>query len=77
MIHNIVINEVGAEFDALTELRSRTQFGRPNFPQIFDNIRNGIETGGYLPGRESTLKTKVGGEFSDLFLGCSIYEKEY
>lgn len=61
MIHNIVLNDVGSEFDALTDLRSRTQFGRPDFPSIFNNLRNSIEMGQYLPGRESTLKTTVGG----------------
>lgn len=62
MIHNIVLNDVGSEFDALTSLRSRTQFGRPDFPNIFNNIRNSIETGQYLKGRESSLRTNVGGE---------------
>lgn len=64
MIHNIVINDVGSDFDALTSLRSRTQFGRPNFPSIFSSIREGIEDGRYLPGRESSLRSTVGGEFS-------------
>lgn len=62
MIHNIVINDVGSEFDALTDLRSRTQFGRPDFPNIFKGIREGIESGQYLVGKESSLKTTVGGE---------------
>ena len=60
---NISINDVSSEFDALTNLRSRTQFGRPDFQSIFRSVRNSIETGDYLPGRESSLKTEVGGAF--------------
>lgn len=69
MIHNIILNDVGSEFDALTALRSRTQFGRPDFTSIFANIRNNIQLGLYLPGRESTLKTTVGGQLSFSSLG--------
>ena len=58
-MYNIALNDAGAEFDALTNLRSRTHFGRPNFVQIFASIRTGIEAGTYLPGSESSLKTTV------------------
>ena len=59
-LYNIALNDAGAEYDAITSLRSRTMFGRPNFPQIFGSVRDSIEAGSYLPGRESSLKTKVG-----------------
>lgn len=59
-IANISINDAGAEFDALTQLKSRTHFGRPDWTSIFASIRSGIESGQYLPGRESSLKTRVG-----------------
>jgi NADPH oxidase len=58
--NNIIVNDAGMEFDALTDLKSRTNFGRPNFPVIFDNLRQSIESGLYLPGRESSLVTGVG-----------------
>jgi len=58
-LYNIALNDAGAEFDAITSLKSRTSFGRPNFPRIFKSVRDGIENGGYLPGRESSLKTRV------------------
>jgi NADPH oxidase 1 len=51
---------VGNDFDALTSLRSRTQFGRPDFAQIFGALRTAIETGRFLPGREASLSTNVG-----------------
>jgi len=38
-IHNIVVNDVGSEFDPVTELRSRTHYGRPNFDLIFRGVR--------------------------------------
>lgn len=44
----------------LTLLRSRTLFGRPAFGQIFSSICKSIDGGSYLPGREATLKTRLG-----------------
>lgn len=44
----------------LTLLRSRTHFGRPEFRHIFASLVKGIEGGSYLPGREATLKTRLG-----------------
>ena len=58
-MYNIAINDVGAAYDPLTNLRSRTHFGRPDWKHIFTSIRSGIEGGGYLPGSESSLKTTV------------------
>ncbi|WVF71263.1 hypothetical protein IAT40_006066 [Kwoniella sp. CBS 6097] len=59
-VQNITINDVGAEYDPLTLLQSRTLFGRPNYTQIFRSLVQSIESGGYLPGREATLKTRLG-----------------
>jgi hypothetical protein len=44
----------------LTLLRSRTMYGRPPFEQIFQSLTQSIEQGQYLPGREATLKTRLG-----------------
>ncbi|KAK4687326.1 hypothetical protein P7C73_g2784, partial [Tremellales sp. Uapishka_1] len=59
-VQNIALNDVGQEYDPLTLLRSRTLFGRPDFPTIFKQIAGAIENGTYLPGREATLKTRMG-----------------
>jgi len=59
-IYNVAINSAGEEFDAITSLRSQMQFGRPDFQQIFTSIRSAIESGLYLPGTETSLKTHVG-----------------
>ncbi|KAM0747903.1 NADPH oxidase [Meredithblackwellia eburnea MCA 4105] len=60
MMQNIAINDVGESFDPLTNLRSRTHFGRPNYGKIFTSVHEAIENGSYLTGRESSLVTKVG-----------------
>ena len=44
----------------LTNLKSRTLFGRPNFKQIFSTITTAVESGSYLVGREAALNSKVG-----------------
>ena len=63
MLWNIAINDAGAEYDPLTLLRSRTMFGRPDWKSVYGRIRQAIETGQYLPGSHSQLKTTVGTYF--------------
>ncbi|KAJ7596973.1 NADPH oxidase isoform 1 [Mycena floridula] len=63
MLWNIAVNDAGAEYDPLTLLRTRTMFGRPNWMNIYSQIRQAIETGQYIPGSKSQLKTKVGTYF--------------
>ena len=60
MLWNIAVNDAGAEYDPLTLLRSRTMFGRPDWKAIYGRMRQAIESGQYLPGVNSQLKTKVG-----------------
>jgi NADPH oxidase len=48
-VQNIALNSVGADRDPLTELRTRTNFGRPNFKRLFGGLREGIEDGTYMP----------------------------
>uniref|UniRef100_L7J2T3 Cytochrome b-245 heavy chain subunit beta n=1 Tax=Pyricularia oryzae (strain P131) TaxID=1143193 RepID=L7J2T3_PYRO1 len=57
---NIVLNSVGAALDPLTELKSRTNFGRPNFAKLFASMRDGIMDRTYLSGLEGSMKTTVG-----------------
>ncbi|EPE06185.1 nadph oxidase [Ophiostoma piceae UAMH 11346] len=57
---NIVLNSVGADIDPLTELKSRTNFGRPNFLKLFTTMRDGIMDRTYLHGLEGSMKTTVG-----------------
>lgn len=60
MLWNIAVNDAGADYDPLTLLRSRTMFGRPDWKAIYSQMRQAIESGQYLPGATSQLKTKVG-----------------
>jgi len=57
---NIVLNSVGAAVDPLTELKSRTNFGRPDFARLFTGMREGILDRTYLSGLEGDMKTNVG-----------------
>jgi NADPH oxidase 1 len=68
MLWNIAVNDAGAEYDPLTLLRTRTLYGRPDWKSIYSKMRMAIESGYYLPGRESSLKTNVG----TFFCGVSI-----
>ena len=60
MLWNIAVNDAGADYDPLTLLRSRTMFGRPDWKSIYGRMRQAIESGQYLPGTNSQLKTTVG-----------------
>ncbi len=59
MLWNIAVNDAGAAYDPLTLLRTRTMFGRPDWMTIFGQMKQAIETGQYIPGSKSQLKTKV------------------
>jgi len=37
-MHNIIVQDVGAEKDAITSLRAPTHFGRPNWDRVFSSI---------------------------------------
>ncbi|KAJ7116568.1 NADPH oxidase isoform 1 [Mycena epipterygia] len=63
MMWNIVVHDAGAEYDPLTLLRTRTQFGRPDWMSIYGRLQRAIESGEYLPGSTSQLQTKVGTYF--------------
>ncbi|KAK0278732.1 hypothetical protein LTR35_008996 [Friedmanniomyces endolithicus] len=47
---NIVLNSVGMDKDPLTELSSRTNFGRPDFNRLLVGMREGILDQSYIPG---------------------------
>ncbi|KAL9604264.1 MAG: hypothetical protein Q9219_000662 [cf. Caloplaca sp. 3 TL-2023] len=57
---NIYLNSVGTAKDPLTELKTRTNFGRPDFKKLFGAMRDGIMDGRYIGGLEGSLKTDVG-----------------
>lgn len=38
-MNNILVQDVGAERDAITSLRAPTHFGRPNWDRVFSGVR--------------------------------------
>lgn len=38
-MNNIVLQDVGADRDAITSLRAPTHFGRPNWDRVFGGVR--------------------------------------
>lgn len=58
--NNIILNSVGSNVDPLTELKSRTNFGRPDFARLFAGMRDGILDRTYLNGLEGEMRTNVG-----------------
>ena len=56
---NVYLNSVGTNLDPLTELRSRTNFGRPEFKKLFGAMRDGIREGSYM-GDLKQVKADVG-----------------
>lgn len=59
---NIFLNSVGQELDPLTELRSRTNFGRPDFNRLFRAMRDGLRDHSYMPGLSGSesASTEIG-----------------
>jgi len=76
MLWNIAVNDAGSEYDPLTLLRSRTFFGRPDFKSIYSRMRMALEGGQYLPGREATLKTRVGTYYCGPNVLAKVIKKE-
>lgn len=60
MMQNIVLNSVGTAKDPLTELKTRTNFGRPDFARLLVAMRDGIMDQTYIGGLEGSMKTNVG-----------------
>lgn len=59
--HNVVLNSVDQQMDPLTQLRSKVNFGRPNFKQLFTSMRDGIMNEQYMAGTKAKrAKVKIG-----------------
>ena len=58
---NIYLNSVGTEKDPLTELKTRTNFGRPDWKRLFGAMRDGLLDRTYMSGFDSeAMRTDVG-----------------
>ncbi|KAI9370860.1 FAD-binding domain-containing protein [Aspergillus egyptiacus] len=57
---NIYLNSVGGDLDPLTELKSRTNFGRPDFKRLFTAMRKGLQDQSYISGLHTHSRTEIG-----------------
>lgn len=57
---NIYLNSVGQALDPLTELRARTNFGRPDFKRLFTAMHHGLLDQTYMRGLQSASTTEIG-----------------
>ncbi|CEO59781.1 Putative Cytochrome b-245 heavychain subunit beta [Penicillium brasilianum] len=57
---NIYLNSVGQALDPLTELKSQTNFGRPDFKRLFTAMRLGLLNQTYIQGLQTVSATEVG-----------------
>ncbi|KAI7161677.1 NADPH oxidase [Hortaea werneckii] len=67
---NIVLNSVGMDKDPLTELSSRTNFGRPDFKRLLVGMREGILNQSYIPGLAKGERKKA--EIGVYFCGPNV-----
>lgn len=72
--NNIVLNSVGTDKDPLTELSSRTNFGRPDFDKLFGGMRDGLASGKYMKGLESGKKGRS--EVGVYFCGPNVAARD-
>ncbi|KAF2429464.1 hypothetical protein EJ08DRAFT_280041 [Tothia fuscella] len=82
--NNIVLNSIGTDKDPLTELRSRTSYGRPDFKKLLKGMSAGIKDERYMPSlgvptKEGHKKTEIGvyfcgpgGASRDIKRACKI-----
>jgi len=57
-VENIVVND-STTYDTVTELKSKSHFGRPSFPTIFNQLRTSIVDGSYIPGLSRATSSNV------------------
>lgn len=57
---NIYLNSVGQALDPLTELKSQTNFGRPDFKRLFTAMRDGLLDQTYITGLQGNATTEIG-----------------
>lgn len=73
---NIYLNTAGAQIDPLTELRTKTQFGRPDFRRLFGAMREGIMDQTYLDLGNGKLHSHNKAKVGVYFCGPSAAARE-
>lgn len=59
-VANIYLNSVGQPIDPLTELKTGTKFGRPDFLRFFMALRTSLIDRTYMAGLDASLRTDIG-----------------
>ncbi len=73
---NIYLNTVGNNLDPLTELRTKTQYGRPDFKRLFGAMRDGLMDQSYLDVGEEKLSAQMRATVGVYFCGPSAAARE-
>jgi len=74
---NIYLNTAGYDLDPLTELRTKTQFGRPDFKRLFGAMRDGLMDQSYLDfGHEKLHVNQIKAQVGVYFCGPSAAARE-
>ncbi|RVX68227.1 hypothetical protein B0A52_08736 [Exophiala mesophila] len=74
---NIYLNTVGNAVDPLTELRTKTQYGRPDFNRLFGAMRDGLMDQTYLDvGKEGSITAGTKATVGVYFCGPGAAARE-
>ncbi|KAK5211470.1 hypothetical protein LTR20_006172 [Exophiala xenobiotica] len=74
---NIYLNTVGNAVDPLTELRTKTQYGRPDFKRLFGAMRDGLMDQTYLDvGKEESITAQMKATVGVYFCGPGAAARE-
>ena len=73
---NIYLNTVGNNLDPLTELRTKTQYGRPDFKRLFGAMRDGLMDQSYLDVGDAKLTAQMRATVGVYFCGPSQAARE-
>ena len=75
-VANIYLNTVGNTLDPLTELRTKTQYGRPDFKRLFGAMRDGLMDQSYLDVGDARLTAQMRATVGVYFCGPSAAARE-
>lgn len=73
---NIYLNTVGNAVDPLTELRTKTQYGRPDFKRLFGAMRDGLMDQTYLDVKEASITAQMKASVGVYFCGPGAAARE-
>jgi NADPH oxidase 1 len=73
---NIYLNTVGNNLDPLTILRTKTQYGRPDFKRLFGAMRDGLMDQSYLDVGDEKLTAQMKATVGVYFCGPSAAARE-